>query len=40
MTTSDAKIGDSGQPWLTPSSMSRVRHVPSAHLWWTVPACS
>jgi hypothetical protein len=37
--TRDAKMGESGQPWLMPSSMSRVRHVPSAHLWWTVPAC-
>ena len=36
-TTSEAKMGDSGQPWLTPSSMTRVRQVPSAHLWWTVP---
>ncbi len=35
--TSEAKMGESGQPWLTPSSMTRVRQVPSAHLWWTVP---
>jgi len=36
-TTRDAKMGERGQPWLTPSSMSRVRQVPSAHfLWWTV----
>ncbi len=38
--TRDAKMGESGQPWLMPSSMSRVCHVPSAHLWWTVLACS
>ncbi len=31
-TTRDAKMGERGQPWLTPSSMSRVRQVPSAHL--------
>ncbi len=31
--TRDAKMGESGQPWLTPSSMSRVHHVPSAHKW-------
>ena len=30
-------MGESGQPWLTPSSMRRVCHVPSAHLWWMVP---
>ncbi len=36
-TTSEAKMGESGQPWLTPSAMVRVRHVPSAHLWCTVP---
>jgi hypothetical protein len=29
-TTRDAKMGESGQPWLTPSSMSRVCHVPLA----------
>ncbi len=40
MTTRDANLGESGQPWLMPSSMSRVYHVLSAHLWWTVPACS
>ena len=39
VTTRDAKMGERGQPWLTPSSMSRVRQVPSAHLWWTVMAC-
>ena len=39
-TTSEAKMGESGQPWLTPSSMRSVRHVPSAHLWWTVPGWS
>ena len=38
-TTSKAKMGESGHPWQTPSSMRRVRHVPSAHLWWTVRAC-
>ncbi len=38
-TTREAKMGESGQPWLMPSSMSRVRHVPLVHLWWTVPAC-
>ncbi len=37
--TRDAKMGESGQPWLMPSSMSRVCRVPLAHLWWTVPAC-
>ena len=36
----DAKMGEMGQPWLTPSSMRRVRQVRSAHLSWTVPACS
>ena len=30
-------MGESGQPWLMPSSKRRVCHVPSAHLWWTVP---
>ncbi len=39
-TIRNAKMGESGQPWLMPSFMSRVRHVPLAHLWWTVPACS
>ncbi len=39
-TTKDAKSGESGQPWLTPSFMSNVRHEPSSHLWWTVPAFS
>jgi hypothetical protein len=39
-TTRDAKMGESVQPWLMPSSRSRVRHVPLAHLWWTVLACS
>ncbi len=38
-TTRDAKMGESGQPWLMPSSMSRVCHVPLAHLWWTVAVC-
>ncbi len=38
-TTRDAKMGENGQPWLTPSSISRVRHVPSAHLWATVLPC-
>ncbi len=37
--TRDAKMGESGQPWLMPLSMSRVHHVPLAHLWWTVLAC-
>ncbi len=40
VTTRDAKMGESGQPWLAPSSMSRVCHAQLAHLWWTVPACS
>ncbi len=31
--TRDAKNGERGQPWLTPSSMSRVPHVPLTHLW-------
>ncbi len=31
-TTSEAKMGKSGQPWLTPFSIRRVHHVPSAHL--------
>jgi hypothetical protein len=30
---------ESGQPWLTISSMSRVHNVPSAHLWWIVVVC-
>jgi len=37
-TTKEAKRGESGQPWLTPSFMRRVRQVPSSHLWCTVPA--
>ncbi len=37
--TRDEKMGESGQPWMTPSSMSRVHHVTLAQLWWTVPAC-
>ena len=35
-TTKEAKRGESGHPWLTPSFMSIVHHVPSSHLWWTV----
>jgi hypothetical protein len=36
-TTKEAKRGESGHPWQTPSFMSSVRHhVPSSHLWWTV----
>jgi hypothetical protein len=38
--TKDAKMGESGQPWLMPSSMIRVWHVPLVDFWWTVPACS
>jgi hypothetical protein len=38
-TTRDAKMGESGQPWLMLSSMgSRLCHVLSAHLQWTVQA--
>ena len=39
-TTRDAKMGERGKPWITPSSMRRVHQVPSVHLWWTVLACS
>ncbi len=31
-TMRDAKMGEKEQPWLTPSSMRRVRQVPLAHL--------
>jgi hypothetical protein len=36
VTTKEAKRGESGHPWLTPSFMSSVRHVPSSHIRWTV----
>jgi hypothetical protein len=34
----EAKRGERGQPWLTPSFMRRVRQAPSSHLWCTVVA--
>jgi hypothetical protein len=37
-TTKEAKRGERGQPWLTPSFMRRVCQVPSSHLWFTVVA--
>ena len=37
-TTKEAKRGERGQPWLTPSFIRRVRQVPSSHLWCTVVA--
>jgi len=38
VTTKEAKRGERGQPWLTPSFMRRVHQVPSSHLWCTVVA--